>query len=351
MPSEEVDALFRLRQGATMKKLLSLSGWFPITVILAALILSSCATGPPTAEQPKALEQARGAQDEARRRAEEFKHDAWRSAGLVQKEIQVDSDRIVYLEGGQGETVLLLHGYTANKNHWTFFAKQLTPNYHVVIPDLVGFGESTKRWDANYNIDSQVKRLDRFVEALQLKRFHLVGNSMGGTIAAVYSARFPQKISTLALLAPADLQTAKKSEVMFKLENYGNNPFLISNPDDFEKMLPLLFVKTPPMPDPTKKVEIAQAMADRKFNEKIGLDLFHEAFALEPSLPMIQAPVLIIWGDHDKILDVSGASVLEKGLKNHRTVIMKETGHVPMMEKPLETAAAYMSFLKDQRSM
>jgi pimeloyl-ACP methyl ester carboxylesterase len=92
-------------------------------------------------------------------------------------------------------------------------------------------------------------------------------------------------------------------------------------------------------------------MADRKFNEKIGLDLFHEAFALEPSLPMIQAPVLIIWGDHDKILDVSGASVLEKGLKNHRTVIMKETGHVPMMEKPLETAAAYMSFLKDQRSM
>jgi pimeloyl-ACP methyl ester carboxylesterase len=66
---------------------------------------------------------------------------------------------------------------------------------------------------------------------------------------------------------------------------------------------------------------------------------------------MIQAPVLIIWGDRDRILDVSGASVLDKGLKNHQTVIMKETGHVPMMEKPAETAAAYMSFLKNQRSM
>jgi len=244
-----------------------------------------------------------------------------------------------------------LHGYTANKNDWTYFAGRLTPDYHVIIPDLAGFGESTKRWDANYNIDSQVKRLDRFAEVLQLKRFHLVGNSMGGTIAAVYSARVPQKISTLALLAPAQLRTAKKSDVMFRLENFGENPFLIDNPDDFEKMLPLLFVKTPPIPDLIKKAAIDQAMADRKFNEKIGWDLFKEAFALEPYLPMIQAPVLVIWGDHDRILDVSGASVLDKGLKNHQTVIMKETGHIPMMEKPAETAEVYMSFLKNQRSM
>jgi len=323
-----------------------------IGVVLVTALMSFTFTGcAPTAEQPGAQEQARGTQDGARRQAEEAKHDAWRSAGLVKKEIQVDSDRIVYLEGGQGETVLLLHGYTANKNDWTHFAGRLTPDYHVIIPDLAGFGESTKRWDANYNIDSQVKRLDRFAEVLQLKRFHLVGNSMGGTIAAVYSARVPQKISTLALLAPAQLKTAKKSEVMFRLENFGENPFLISNPDDFEKMLPLLFVKTPPIPDPIKKAAIDQAMADRKFNEKIGWDLFKEAFALEPYLPMIQAPVLIIWGDHDRILDVSGASVLDKGLKNHQTVIMEETGHIPMMEKPAETAAVYMSFLKNQRSM
>jgi len=323
-----------------------------IGVVLVTALMSFTFTGcAPTAEQPGAQEQARGTQDGARRQAEEARHDAWRSAGLVQKEIQVDSDRIAYLEGGEGETVLLLHGYAANMNHWTYFAKQMTPYYHVVIPDLAGFGESTKRWDANYNIDSQMKRLERFSEVMQLKRFHLVGNSMGGAIAAVYSARFPQKISTLALLAPYGLTTAKKSEVAWKMENYGDNPFLISGLDDYEKILPLLFVETPPIPDPIKKVEVADAMAARKFNEKIGLDLFKEGFALEPFLPMIQAPVCIIWGDKDRILDVSGASILEKGLKNHRTVIMKDTGHVPMMEKPPETAAVYMNFLKNQRSM
>jgi abhydrolase domain-containing protein 6 len=274
----------------------------------------------------------------------------WRSAGLVKKEVQVDSHRIVYLEGGQGETVLLLHGYTGNKDNWTYFAKRLTRDYHVVIPDLAGFGESTKLLDENYNIDSQVKRLDRFAEVLQLQRFHLAGNSMGGWIAAIYSARLPQRVSTLALLAPAGLQTAKQSDFHRQLEK-GVNLLLISSTDDFEKVLPYLFVKPPPIPGPFKKVMAAQSMAAREFNAKIMKDMNDEHLALEPFLPMIQVTVCIIWGDQDRILDVSGASILEKGLKNHRTVIMKETGHLPMMEKPAEAAAEYMSFLKNQQSM
>ncbi len=87
-----------------MKKLLSLSGSFLIVVILAALILSSCATGPPPAELIGAQEQWNLEQ-----------MDLWRSAGFVKKEVQVDSDRIVYMEGGQGETVLFMYGYACNK--------------------------------------------------------------------------------------------------------------------------------------------------------------------------------------------------------------------------------------------
>jgi len=195
-----------------------------------------------------------------------------------------------------------------------------------------------------------VKRLDRFAEVWQLERVHLAGNSMGGWIAAVYSARFPQKISTLALLDPAGLMTAKKTEFSLQLEK-GVNLLLISSPDDLEKALPYLFVKPPPIPGPFKKVLAAQGMAARQFNAKIMKDLKDEQLALEPLLPMIQAPVCIIWGDQDRILDVSGASILEEGLKNHQTVILKDTGHLPMMEKPAETAAAYMNFLKNQRSM
>jgi pimeloyl-ACP methyl ester carboxylesterase len=336
-------------RGRTMGRVL-LSSSSIGTILVAALISFTCTGFGPTAEEISAREQGLGVQDEAGTKAEEALSDARRSAGLVRKEIQVDGDRIVYLEGGQGETVLLLHGYQGSKDVWTYFAQRLTPDYHVVIPDLAGFGESTKRLSENYDIDTQVKRFDRFARVLQLQRFHLAGNSMGGTIAAVYAARIPQKISTLALLAPYALQRAKRTDYQWRLENYGENLLLISNPGEFERVAQLCFVKTPPTLGPIKKVVIDQMIADRKFNEKIGWDLFKEALALESFLPMIQVPVLIIWGDHDRILDVSGAPILEKGLKKYQTVILKDTGHMPMWETPAETAAAYMGFLKNKRS-
>jgi abhydrolase domain-containing protein 6 len=60
-------------------------------------------------------------------------------AGLTKKEIKIDDHTIVYLEGGKGPTILLLHGYTANKDNWTSFAAYLTKDYHVVIPDIPGY--------------------------------------------------------------------------------------------------------------------------------------------------------------------------------------------------------------------
>lgn len=270
------------------------------------------------------------------------------SAGLKKKEVRVAKDRIVYLEGGQGETVVLLHGGGANKDNWVPFAKWLTGNYRVVIPDLAGFGESTKRFDENYDIDGQVKRFDRFVEALHLKSIHLAGNSMGGLIAAVYAARFPEKINSLALLAPAGLHTVNKTEFVRQAEK-DVNLTQINNADDLEKMISYLFVTPPAIPGVFKKVLAEQARAGKEFNAKVMKDMIEENLALEPFLSMIQAPVCIIWGDQDRILDVSGASVLEKGLKEHEAVILKQAGHIPMMEKPAETAVFYMNFLKKHR--
>ena len=67
-----------------------------------------------------------------------------RAAGLSSKAITLDSHDIAYVEGGKGETVLLIHGFSADKGNWTRFSRYLTPEYHVVALDLPGFGDSTK---------------------------------------------------------------------------------------------------------------------------------------------------------------------------------------------------------------
>ena len=66
-----------------------------------------------------------------------------RAADLVKKEVQVDGQKIVYLEGGKGQKILLLHGFGGNKDAWTAFAKYLK-GYHLFIPDIPGFGESAQ---------------------------------------------------------------------------------------------------------------------------------------------------------------------------------------------------------------
>jgi pimeloyl-ACP methyl ester carboxylesterase len=91
---------------------------------------------------------------------------------------------------------------------------------------------------------------------------------------------------------------------------------------------------------------IQTAIANRQFYDKEGKEIYTDFFSLEKDLPNIKAPALILWGDQDKIIDISSVPVFEKGLKNHKTVIIKNCGHVPMMEKPQETATQYIDFIK-----
>ena len=193
-----------------------------------------------------------------------------RSADLVKKEVQVDDHRIVYLEGGKGETVILLHGFGGNKDHWTAFAKYLK-GYHLVIPDVPGFGESSQVPTDSYSVESQVGRIDRFVEVLKLDKFHMAGNSLGGAFTATYGAKHPEKVLTLALLDTAGAPSQNKSEFVMQLEK-GNNLLLASNTEDFDKLMALIFVKMPTIPASFKKIMVADWIAHAEFNKKIWND-------------------------------------------------------------------------------
>ena len=270
-----------------------------------------------------------------------------RAAELVKKEVQVDDHRIVYLEGGKGETVVLLHGFSLNKDSWAIFARYLR-GFHLVIPDIPGFGESSQVPTDRYDVESQVKRLDRFMEVLHLDKFHMAGQSMGGAYTATYGAKHPRKVLTLALMDTAGAPSPNKSEVARQLEQ-GHNPLLVANAADFDTLMALIFVKTPPIPAPFKRILVADMIAHAEFNKKIWNDWQPEKFTLAAVLPLIQAPVLIIWGDQDKVTDIGGVAFLEKNLKTSTVVILKDTGHAPMMEKPEESAKAYLSFLKEKK--
>jgi pimeloyl-ACP methyl ester carboxylesterase len=110
-------------------------------------------------------------------------------AGLDRKEIELaDALRYVYLEGGKGEPLMLLHGFGGDKDNFARVAGYLTTRYRVIIPDNIGFGESAHPVDADYSPPAQAKRLRAFAHALGITNLHLGGNSMGGHIAMTYAA-------------------------------------------------------------------------------------------------------------------------------------------------------------------
>lgn len=269
---------------------------------------------------------------------------ARKSAGLSKKVITVDNYTIAYLEGGKGDTILLLHGFSGSKDNWTTFAKPLTANFHVVAIDIPGFGESSKIETESYTIESQVKRIKRIIDVLGLVKFHLVGNSMGGIIAGRYAANVPDKVLSLALFDTGGIYSAEKSEFIELLER-GENPFLIDSPRGFDEVMKFIYEKPPAIPKPIKVYLTNQMISSREFNDKVWKELTQEMYLLESDLPKINAKTLIVWGEKDRILHVSSTRILKKNLPHSTTVIIKGCGHVPMIEKSRETAQHYLEFL------
>jgi len=307
-------------------------------LILAAFVLLAAATGAVLYLSPAAqLTAYQGIEQ-------------WR-AGLHERSVNVNDLKISYYEGGpQGaETVLLVHGFAADKSTWLWFARALTERYHVIAVDLPGFGASD-RPHGSYDVGTQTERLAAFVDALGIRRLHLAGHSMGGHIAALYAARYPEQVTSLALIANAGVSTPRRSAFFQRLEEQGDNPLLVNSEPQFDQLLEWLFVAPPQFPERLHQYLAQRAVADSAHQREVFEHLRDRYLPLEPELPRIQAPTLLLWGDQDRILDVSSIETMKPLLKNASVVIIKDCGHAPILERPEESAADYLKFI-DQASL
>jgi len=87
------------------------------------------------------------------------------------------------------------------------------------------------------------------------------------------------------------------------------------------------------------------AVRNREFNDKIFGDMRAKMLDLKPILGKIKAPAMIMWGDTDRVLHVSSVDIFTKGIKGSTSYILKDCGHVPMIERPEETSAVFLKFI------
>ena len=268
-----------------------------------------------------------------------------RTAGLELRRARVEDHEIAYLEGGRGETVVLLHGFGADKDNWTLSARYLTPSYHVIAPDLPGFGDSSYVEGASYRLEEQARRLERLVQVLGLTRFHLAGNSMGGQIAGHYAAAHPERLLSLALVDCTGVRSPVLSDMAQRIRRGEPPPLVVSSVKDFDRRMGFLFVQEPEIPGFIKRVIVSRTHAAAPHHETILQQITPEMEALERDLPRITARTLVLWGDRDRMRDISSVEVLKRALPTATVVIMSNCGHVPMSERPQEFGDHYLRFL------
>ncbi|MBI3562860.1 MAG: alpha/beta hydrolase [Gammaproteobacteria bacterium] len=266
-----------------------------------------------------------------------------KQSGLVRKEITLpDGLRYVYLEGGQGESLLLLHGFGGNKDSYTRVSRFFVRRYRVIIPDIIGFGESARPPHADYLPPAQVEWLRALSQALNLGRLHLGGNSMGGQIALLYAALYPTEVHSLWLLSPAVAKNSFKPDIVNLITRSGRNPLIARNVQEFAQVMALGMCKPPFIPAPMLKVLAQERIQNAVLEERIFQKIID--YSVEDQIHGMPIPTLVVFGKQDRVIDAETANVLSKRLPNSKVVFMPNAGHVPMFEQPRQCANDYLSF-------
>jgi triacylglycerol lipase len=264
--------------------------------------------------------------------------------GLGIASIEIPHFAIAYLDGGRGEPLVLLHGIGADKDTFAPIAPWLRGIGRLIAIDLPGFGESSKPIDADYSIEAQAERLGRLLDALALARVHLGGSSMGGAIVLAFARLHPERVASLWLLAPAGIGNAAESEMLRRHREHGEYALFARTPEEYARVMRICFTRPPFVPHCVRHQLAVAANRNFELHTRIFRELVAQPFTLEQAVAGLSTPTLIVWGDEDRVLDVSAAEILHRALPNSRLVTMPGVGHLPMLESPRQTAADYRAF-------
>jgi 3-oxoadipate enol-lactonase len=246
------------------------------------------------------------------------------------KKIKVGPNDIAYNAVGEGETIVFIHGFCGSTAYWDKVAPVLSRDYHVILIDLRGHGNSSF-CEELFTIDDLAKDIKEVLEALQVGQFYLFGHSLGGYITLSLVEHYPEKIKGYGLIhstAFPDSVEAKEGRTNSaeSIDRDGIQPFI-------DGLVPKLFSDDSLI---NLKVEVEKTREIGYSTNSKAAQQTLLAMKARPDRNLVldkkNIPVLLVAGDQDKIIPVE-KSFSAKG--NHiLTQIIAESGHMSMFEKP-----------------
>ena len=274
------------------------------------------------------------------------------------KTVEIDGIPFNYIDvgSGDGDPVVLVHGLGGQWQNWLENIPRLAQSRRVVAMDLPGFGCTPEPQDDE---EITITRYGRWVNAvadrLGLETVDLVGNSMGGYIAAEVAIQFPERVSRHVLVSAAGISSAET--IQAPILTFGRMAAAIAA----NSVTRYRYLAARPI---TRHMSLALVARHPRL---LKADLAYEGFfkgggkpgfddALRASLdydfrdrlPDVKVPTLIVWGEKDSIIPTRDADEFERLIEDSRKIVMKDTGHVPMAERPHAFNDVLVEFLDEE---
>jgi abhydrolase domain-containing protein 6 len=270
------------------------------------------------------------------------------------KAAEIGGERWVWVERpgsrANAPTIVMLHGYTGSKENWYRLAKALGRRYRLVVPDLPGWGESARDARADYGYAAEAARVAAFLRHIDAAPVTLLGHSMGGGVAAVVAARYPDLVARVGLLDASGVEFADNAFGRDVLD--GGNPFAVHDAVSLESYLSILFHQRrarPWIPWPAAHALIAQRRREGDFEQSV-LDRIgrgDERFLPGNEAARIRQPALLVWGAQDRVIDPSALDLYAARMPHARKLLLPGSGHMTLMEFPDAVADAVRSLVED----
>ncbi len=251
----------------------------------------------------------------------------------------INGINIGYDQLGQGDVPLVwIHGFGLDRTIWHEMAGRCLTDYRVVLPDVRGHGESDAPEGA-YPMALLAEDLAGLLDHLGIEQAVVCGHSMGGYIALAFAARFPERLAGIGLIttrAEADSpeKRAGRYDLVEAVRARGSVALAetlaprLSRDPKWVKTAQDLIAATPPQ----GIIGAALGMAERP--DRIDL------------LNSLDVPALVVAGEEDQIISVEEARGMAARLPQGRFAVIKDAGHLPMLESPESLGRAWVNFMK-----
>jgi pimeloyl-ACP methyl ester carboxylesterase len=270
-------------------------------------------------------------------------------------QVEIDGTAVNYVDIGSGDRhpIVFVHGLGGQWQNWLENIPRAAQERRVIAVDLPGFGLSPMPRD-KITIPGYGRTVNALCDRLGLDVVELVGNSMGGFISAEVAIQFPQRVDRLILVSAAGITSADLDRrPILTLGRIATALTHWSAPLDHKiasrpkaRHLALAFVARHPS---LLKADLAY----EGFFKGTGKPGFDDAllacldYDFRERLPEIRVPTLIVWGEQDSIIPVKDAHEFDRLIPDSRLLVLAQTGHISMAERPVAFNDVMMDFLAE----